>query len=64
MGDQHEQLATAATVAQLFGVTPATVRRWVRERRVPCIRVSRRVLRFNLADIEKTVAQRAKRNGE
>ena len=36
-------LLTPANAAQLLGVTVATMRRWVREGRIPAIRVSPRV---------------------
>lgn len=35
-------------LARFFEVTPPTVLEWVRLRRIPFIRVSRRILRFDL----------------
>lgn len=45
-------LADAKTVAQHFGVKVATVHTWVRQGRIPCIRPSRSIVRFRLADVE------------
>jgi excisionase family DNA binding protein len=43
-------------VADRFGVSVATIRRWVREKRIPFIRPSRRILRFRLSDVEHAVS--------
>ena len=47
-----EELVTAFEVAKRFGVAVATVRRWVREDRIPYTRVSRRTVRFQIREIE------------
>ena len=49
---QPRKPVTARDVAEHFGVTVETVNRWVRERRIPHIRISRRVVRFDLVDVE------------
>ncbi|MCH8824192.1 MAG: helix-turn-helix domain-containing protein [Planctomycetes bacterium] len=49
-------LQTAQDVADRFGVSVTTVRRWVRLGRIPYIRVSRRIVRFDLQEIERVVA--------
>lgn len=54
--DKPPQLVATDEVARRFGVSVPTVRRWVRERRIPCIRVSRRVIRFDLAAVEEAAA--------
>lgn len=46
---------TARELSEYFGVTVETINRWVRERRVPFIRPSRRTVRFHLADVEKAL---------
>ncbi|NLX21650.1 MAG: helix-turn-helix domain-containing protein [Phycisphaerae bacterium] len=50
------KLVNADDVARRFGVTVATVRRWVRESRVPALRPSRRVVRFDLQAVESALS--------
>jgi excisionase family DNA binding protein len=38
-GDPHVRLLRAAEVAMAFGVEPCTVRRWVRENKLPAVRL-------------------------
>lgn len=55
----HQHPVNANQVAEHFGVTVETVRRWVRERRIPCIWISRRVVRFHIPDVERALLVRA-----
>ena len=48
-------LVTAECVAERFGVTVGTVNSWVRDGRVPYIRVSRRTVRFRLNEVEQAL---------
>lgn len=48
----HEDRLTVRDVAERMRVSEWTVYRWVRTKRLPCIKVSNRVLRFLLSDIE------------
>lgn len=50
-------LLSAEDLAEHFGVTTQTIRDWVRRRRIPCIRPSRKVVRFRLADVERAIEQ-------
>ena len=45
------RLATAAVLADHFGVDIRTVYRWVKQRRIPAIRRGERCLRFNLGEV-------------
>ena len=47
----EQTLLDAAELARLLGVRPATVRKWAREGRVPEIRLSAKVRRFDYADV-------------
>ena len=51
------KLATAQEVADRFGVKLATVLTWTRQGRIPCVRPSRRVVRFHLAEVEAALHQ-------
>jgi excisionase family DNA binding protein len=46
-----EALLDVESVAKLFKVSPATIRHWIAEGKLPVIRVGRG-LRFRLTDIE------------
>lgn len=48
--DQREalRLITAREMATLLGAKPEAVRSWARDGRVPCLRVGRRTLRFDV----------------
>lgn len=51
-----EPLVSTKTIANRFGVTVQAVRRWVRDGRVPCYRVSRRTVRFKVSEVERAIA--------
>jgi len=51
------ELVTAEEIAKRFKVTVETVQRWAREGRIPCVRPSRRIVRFRLGDVERAVAR-------
>ena len=54
---EHD-LLTTVEVAAHFGVAVTTVRGWVRAKRVPFIRPSRRVVRFRLDEVEQAITHR------
>lgn len=43
--------------AALLGLKPATVRAWLLQRKLPCVRLSARAVRLRRADIEKIISQ-------
>lgn len=53
----RDPLVTAERVADHFGVRVGTVNAWVRERRIPFVRPSRRVVRFRLSKVEAALRQ-------
>lgn len=57
-----QELVTAREIARYFGVALGTVNRWTREGRIPCVRPSRRVVRYALAEVEAAV-RRAQKGG-
>lgn len=52
-----QTLLTAEQIAKRFGVTIDTVRTWVRLRRITAIRISRKVVRFDLRQLEAELIQ-------
>jgi excisionase family DNA binding protein len=51
MQTAHDDLLTAAELADRLRVKPETVLAWHRSGRIPSIRLSHKVLRFNLAEV-------------
>ena len=46
--EAREEFLTARQLAQVLQVSESTVRRLAREGRIPCVRLTTRLLRFNL----------------
>jgi excisionase family DNA binding protein len=46
--ETHDEFLTARQLASMLQVSESTVRRLAREGRIPCVRLSPRLLRFNL----------------
>jgi excisionase family DNA binding protein len=42
--------------AALLNVKPATVRAWLLQRKLPCVRLSARAIRIKRADVEKIIS--------
>jgi excisionase family DNA binding protein len=53
------ELLTADELAGRLQVRPSTIRRWAREGRIPTVRLSPKVLRYNLGAVVQ-----AMRNGQ
>jgi excisionase family DNA binding protein len=51
MRTAHDDLLTAAELADRLRVKPETVLGWHRSGRIPSIRLSHKVLRFNLGEV-------------
>ena len=52
-------LETAEQVAEHVKVTPETVRRWARNGIIPSIKLSGKVVRFDMAEVESALKKRA-----
>ena len=50
-----QKLLTAEEVAEVLQVSPRTIREWARTRKIPAVRVSRKVRRFDLQDVLATI---------
>src|SRR5438105_67327 len=53
-----DPLLTSNQVACWLGVKVETVRDWARRGRIPCLRASRRIIRFRMADVERAAFER------
>jgi excisionase family DNA binding protein len=51
MGTHEDNCLTAAELAKRLRVKPSTVLDWQRTGRIPAIRITNKVLRFNLAEV-------------
>lgn len=52
-----EKLLTIVELADRLGISPGTAYHWLSQRRLPCIRLSSRCVRFREADVEKMLEQ-------
>lgn len=57
----EKNLLKTQDVAQLLGVSPLTIRAWVFQRLLPCVRLGRAV-RFRPEDVERIQKRGLKRN--
>jgi excisionase family DNA binding protein len=55
----NRRLLTTREVADRLGVIPETVLRWIDTRGLPAIRLSSRALRYDEAELEAWLAERA-----
>ena len=60
---EKEALLKTEDVARLLGVSPLTIRAWVFQRLLPCVRLGRAV-RFRPEDVEKVQSKGLRRNGK
>jgi excisionase family DNA binding protein len=51
MGTHHDSCLTAAELAQRLHVKTPTVLRWHRAGKIPAVRITAKVLRFDLVDV-------------
>jgi excisionase family DNA binding protein len=49
------ELVRADELAERYGVRRETVLAWVRRGLVPCVRPSRKTIRFRVADVEEAI---------
>ncbi|MGD1105236.1 MAG: helix-turn-helix domain-containing protein [Terriglobia bacterium] len=50
-------LLRVSEAAVLLGLKPCTVRAWLLQRKLPCVRLSARAVRLRRGDIEKIISQ-------
>jgi excisionase family DNA binding protein len=54
-----DRLMNVNQVAKFLGLAPGTIYHLVSEKRLPCVRLSARCLRFRRSDLEKLIANLA-----
>ena len=52
------ELLTAEELSRRLKVSPETVRKWARQAKIPVIRISPKVLRFDTEAVEAVLAER------
>lgn len=52
------KLVDAETLAFRYGVASKTIRKWTREGFLPCLKLSRRCVRWPVADCDRAVEKR------
>lgn len=52
------RLMTRADVAEAFGVTTKAVDKWIQDKRIPFIRISRKCVRFSPIDVQRFLDER------
>lgn len=53
----YRRLMDVAATAKVMDVHPATLYRWARQRKIPCVRIGARVIRFDPSEIEKYISK-------
>ena len=53
--EAREEFLTARQLAEVLQVSESTVRRLAREGRIPCVRLTPRLLRFNLKAVSRAL---------
>jgi excisionase family DNA binding protein len=57
-----EKLLTIAEVADRLGIQKSSAYHWLSQGRLPCIRLSKRCVRFRESDVEKMLDQLSQEN--
>lgn len=53
--EAHEEFVTARQLAEVLKVSESTVRRLARDGRIPCVRLTTRLVRFNLKAVYRAL---------
>jgi excisionase family DNA binding protein len=49
------KLLRVSEAAALLGLTPRTIRSWLLQRRIPCVRLSARAIRLRKSDVDEII---------
>lgn len=58
------ELLTTEELSHKLQLAPSTIRRWVRANRIPAIRVTAKVIRFDYSDVCEALRDGSDRSGE
>ncbi len=50
---------TKNELAEFLNVRPETIGRWTREKKIPCIRISKKVVRYDLDEVVRCLKEKA-----
>lgn len=53
--EEREEFLTARQLATVLQVSESTVRRLARKRRIPCVRLTQRIIRFHLDAVREAL---------
>lgn len=56
---KHTQFVSAAEVGDALGVNIRTILIWARKGIIPCLRLSSRVIRFDMKEVEAALREKA-----
>ena len=56
-----EHLLTTEQLADHLQLRPGTIRRWARSGRIPRVKLSGKVIRYNLSDVERALLKEVRR---
>ncbi|MDB4893170.1 MAG: Helix-turn-helix domain [Gemmatimonadetes bacterium] len=59
MADTTRQLITPARAAEIFGVHRETIYLWIKDGRLPAVKLSRRMTRIRMADVDALIERSA-----
>jgi len=56
-------LVTAEELGKRLNLTPDTIRRWARSKIIPSLKLSGKVVRFDIDEVEEALRKRGEKNG-
>ncbi|MCM8758452.1 MAG: helix-turn-helix domain-containing protein [Candidatus Omnitrophica bacterium] len=58
MGTFTKRLLTIKEAAEYLGVSQKTLYKWVSQRKIPCVKLSRKLLRFDVGCLDKIIEEK------
>ena len=57
------ELLTAEEIAEKLKITPSTITMWGRQRKIPRVKVSHKIIRYDLEAVQNALLKMAEDNG-